>query len=53
MNNKSWLYAAAIFAASIVSSAALAAMQTTALTDLNIRSGPGPEYPVIGLIRAQ
>lgn len=53
MNNKSWLYAAAIFAASIVSSAASAAMQTTALTDLNIRSGPGPEYPVIGLIRAQ
>jgi uncharacterized protein YraI len=53
MNNKSRLYAAAIFAASIIPSAALAAMLATALTDLNIRSGPGPEYPVIGLVKAQ
>jgi hypothetical protein len=28
-------------------------MLATALTDLNIRSGPGPEYPVIGFIQAQ
>jgi uncharacterized protein YraI len=53
MTKKSWLFAAALLAASSLSTAALAAMQTTALTDLNIRSGPGPEYPVIGLIRAQ
>ena len=53
MTKKSRLFAAALLAASIIPSAALAAMQTTALTDLNIRSGPGPEYPVIGLIKAQ
>ena len=53
MTMKSPFFAAALVAASVVSSAALAAMQTTALTDLNIRSGPGPEYPVIGLIKAQ
>jgi uncharacterized protein YraI len=53
MNSKSRLIAAAVFAASIVPSAALAAMLATALTDLNIRSGPGPEYPVIGVIQAQ
>ena len=53
MTMKSPLFAAALVAASVVSSTALAAMQTTALTDLNIRSGPGPEYPVVGLIRAQ
>jgi uncharacterized protein YraI len=53
MNNKSRLFAAAIFAASIVPTAALAAMLATAVTDLNIRSGPGPEYPVIGVIQTQ
>ena len=53
MTKKSRLFAAALLAASSLSTAALAAMQTTALTDLNIRSGPGPEYPVIGLIKAQ
>src|ERR1700674_632754 len=53
MIKKSRLFAAALLAASSLSTVALAAMQTTALTDLNIRSGPGPEYPVIGLIKAQ
>ena len=53
MTKKSRLFAAVFLAACIVPSAALAAIQTTALTDLNIRSGPGPEYPVIGLIKAQ
>jgi uncharacterized protein YraI len=53
MNKKSRLFAAAIFASSIVPNVALAAMLATALTDLNIRSGPGPEYPVIGFIQAQ
>ena len=53
MTKKFRLFAAALLAASSLSTAALAAMQTTALTDLNIRSGPGPEYPVIGFIQAQ
>ena len=53
MNKKSALFAAAIVGASIVPGVALAAMLATALTDLNIRSGPGPEYPVIGVIQAQ
>jgi uncharacterized protein YraI len=34
------------------SGAALAATSATAVTDLNIRSGPGPEYPVVGLVGA-
>jgi uncharacterized protein YraI len=51
--NKSRLFAAAIFAGSLVPNMALAAMLATALTDLNVRAGPGPEYPVIGVIRAQ
>jgi len=53
MNKKSRFFAAAIFATSIVPNVALAAMLATALTDLNIRSGPGPEYPIIGFIQAQ
>src|SRR5450830_984809 len=53
MNKKSRLFAAAIFATSIIPNVALAAMLATAVTDLNIRSGPGPEYPVIGFIQAQ
>lgn len=52
MNKKSTLLAAAIFATAIPPMA-FAAMLATALTDLNIRSGPGPEYPVIGLIQTQ
>jgi uncharacterized protein YraI len=32
------------------SGAALAATSATAITDLNVRSGPGPEYPVVGLV---
>jgi uncharacterized protein YraI len=35
-----------------VSDAALAATSTVAVTDLNVRSGPGPEYPVVGLVGA-
>jgi uncharacterized protein YraI len=35
-----------------VSDAALAATSTIAVTDLNVRSGPGPEYPVVGLVGA-
>jgi uncharacterized protein YraI len=35
-----------------VCDAALAATSTVAVTDLNVRSGPGPEYPVVGLVGA-
>jgi uncharacterized protein YraI len=35
-----------------VSDASLAATSTIAVTDLNVRSGPGPEYPVVGLVGA-
>ena len=34
------------------SGAAFAATSATAVTDLNVRSGPGPEYPVVGLVGA-
>ena len=50
MRGKSVAYAAAIMAGSLVPCAALAAPVAVATADLNIRSGPGPEYPVIGVI---
>jgi uncharacterized protein YraI len=53
MNKKSRLFVTAVIATSIFPNMALAAMLATAITDLNIRSGPGPEYPVIGFIQAQ
>lgn len=34
------------------SGAAFAATSATAVTDLNVRAGPGPEYPVVGLVGA-
>lgn len=52
MNVKAIVSAAAILAAGIVPNAASAAATATAIADLNIRSGPGPEYPVIGAIRS-
>jgi uncharacterized protein YraI len=42
--------AAAVIAGSLVPSAVLAATVAVATADLNIRSGPGPEHPVIGAI---
>jgi uncharacterized protein YraI len=46
-----------LVSAAIVSLAFIGAAQAqtngTATTDLNIRSGPGPEQPVIGLIKAR
>jgi uncharacterized protein YraI len=42
---------AAAAAGALTASSALAAT-ATATTDLNIRSGPGPEYPVVGVIGA-
>jgi uncharacterized protein YraI len=35
-----------------MSGAAMAATAVTATTDLNVRAGPGPEHPVIGMIGA-
>ncbi|MEJ8571431.1 DUF1236 domain-containing protein [Microbaculum marinum] len=42
--------ALALGAGLMMSSAALASFNATATTDLNIRSGPGPQYPVVGVI---
>jgi uncharacterized protein YraI len=53
MNKKARLFVAASIAVTTVPSLALAAMMAHAVTDLNVRSGPGPEYPVIGFIKTQ
>jgi uncharacterized protein YraI len=47
------LIAPAVFAAAALASS-LAAAQTpvTATVDLNVRSGPGPQYPIVGFIGA-
>ena len=46
-----------LFSAAILSFALAGAAQAqtvgTATTDLNVRSGPGPEQPVIGLIKSR
>jgi uncharacterized protein YraI len=52
MRVKPVAYAAAVVASSFVPCAAFAATLAVATTDLNIRSGPGPEYPVVGAISA-
>jgi uncharacterized protein YraI len=44
------LTAIAMTGAMAVSGSAFAAFQATATADLNIRGGPGPHYPVIGVI---
>jgi uncharacterized protein YraI len=48
MNRK--LFAAVAAGALMVSGAAMAQTAVTATTDLNVRSGPGPQYPVVGVI---
>ncbi|MGJ8572724.1 MAG: DUF1236 domain-containing protein [Hoeflea sp.] len=51
MRNKiAKITASALTAALLSSTAALAAFNATATTDLNIRSGPGPQYEVVGAI---
>jgi len=47
-------YIAPLTAAAIFAITGIAAAQTSAqaVTDLNVRSGPGPEYPVVGMIPA-
>ena len=49
MNTK-FLVSAAAGALLAMSGAAMAQTAVTATTDLNIRSGPGPQYPVVGAI---
>jgi len=39
-------------AALILSTGVAAAAPATAQSDVNLRSGPGPEYPVVGVLRA-
>lgn len=48
MNTK--LLATTAVAAMLFSGAAYAQQSVVASTDLNVRSGPGPQYPVIGVI---
>ena len=50
MQTKSTILIAAIMAVSTLSQPASAATVAAATTPLNIRSGPGPEYPVTGAI---
>jgi uncharacterized protein YraI len=50
MTVRTLVSAAAIVAAGLVPTAAIAAATATATADLNIRSGPGPEYTVIGAV---
>lgn len=50
MRVKSVAYAAAIVAGSVASGAASAATVAVTTTTLNIRSGPGPTYSVVGYI---
>ena len=43
----------AVFAAAVLSAgAAFAQTSATATTDLNVRAGPGPQYPIVGYIQA-
>ncbi|MDP2295333.1 MAG: DUF1236 domain-containing protein [Pseudolabrys sp.] len=50
MQTRSTILIAALTAAAALSQPASAATIAVATTPLNIRSGPGPEYPVIGAI---
>ena len=52
MNKKFPLLAAAAVA-TVIPTVAFAAMLATAVTDLNVRSGPGPEHPVIGFVQSR
>jgi len=52
MRIKIVISAAVIMVAGAVSHAALAATVASATADLSIRAGPGPEYQIVGVIRA-
>lgn len=49
---KRFLPIVAAGALAAMSSAAFADTSVSAVTDLNVRSGPGPQYPVIGVLAA-
>ena len=49
-NHVAKITAAGLTAALLSSTAAMADFSATATTDLNIRSGPGPQFEVIGAI---
>jgi uncharacterized protein YraI len=51
MNTKHWLGTAA-FAAGLVVAGTASAADAIATTDLNMRAGPGPQYPVVDAIQA-
>lgn len=46
------LFTATALSAIMISGAALAQSMVSATTDLNVRAGPGPQYPVVGVIAA-
>jgi len=46
------LFPAVAGALAAMSGAALAETAVSAVTDLNVRAGPGPQYPVIGVLAA-
>lgn len=50
MHIRSALFIAAVMTAAAAASPALAATTATATTPLNIRSGPGPQFPVVGVL---
>ena len=49
---KAILFPAIAGALVAMSGAALAETAVSAVTDLNVRAGPGPQYPVIGVLAA-
>lgn len=49
---KSLLFPAIAGMLTAMSGAALADTAVSAVTDLNVRAGPGPQYPVIGVLAA-
>ena len=49
---KSLLFPAVAGMLTVMSGAALADTAVSAVTDLNVRAGPGPQYPVIGVLTA-
>lgn len=53
MHRASTVLIAAVIATAVMAPAASAATLASATTSLNIRSGPGPEYSVIGAIPAK
>lgn len=49
---KSILFPAVAGMLTVMSGAAMADTAVSAVTDLNVRAGPGPQYPVIGVLAA-